>query len=114
MENEKTFDLINQVRQFEGQKPLGGFQEFMKEYPQLFLTMGHTGRDTPKEGKMAGFDLRNVPTRIQLYIRAKAKLNVVAHQNGLTQTVARYSNNHHLQRDFPIGSNFVQGEFYYE
>jgi hypothetical protein len=59
-ENEKTFDLINQVRQFEGQKPLGGFQEFMKEYPQLFLTMGHTGRDTPKEGKMAGFDLRNV------------------------------------------------------
>ena len=59
-ENEKTFDLINQVRQFEGKPPLGGFQEFMKEYPQLFLTMGHTGRDTPKEGKMAGFDLRNV------------------------------------------------------
>jgi len=59
-ENEKTFDLINQVRQFEGEPPLGGFQEFMREYPQLFLTMGHTGRDTPKEGKMAGFDLRNV------------------------------------------------------
>lgn len=32
----------------------------MKEYPQLFLTMGHTGRDTPKEGKGGGFDIRNI------------------------------------------------------
>ena len=57
-------------------------------------------------------DLRHVDIRIQLYIRAKAKLNVVGHQNGLTQTVARYSNNYQLQRDFPIGSNFVKGEKY--
>jgi hypothetical protein len=57
-------------------------------------------------------DLRHVDIRIQLYIRSKAKLNVVAHQNGLTQTVARYSNNYELQRDFPIGSNFIRGETY--
>tara|TARA_R100000231_G_C5329817_1_gene165991 strand:+ start:1538 stop:2980 length:1443 start_codon:yes stop_codon:yes gene_type:complete len=57
-------------------------------------------------------DLRHVDIRIQLYIRAKAKLNVVGHQNGLTQTVARYTKNYQLQRDFPIGSNFVDGEVY--
>ena len=59
-ENEKTFDVINQVREFEGKKPLGGFQEFMKEYPDLFLTMGHTGREDPKQGKGGGFDLRHI------------------------------------------------------
>ena len=32
----------------------------MKEYPALFLTMGHTGREDPKQGKGGGFDLRNV------------------------------------------------------
>ena len=59
-ENEKTFDVINQVREFEGKEPLGGFKQFMKEYPDLFLTMGHTGREDPKQGKVGGFDLRNV------------------------------------------------------
>jgi hypothetical protein len=57
-------------------------------------------------------DLRHIDIRIQLYIRAKAKLNVVGHQNGLTQTIARYSTNYQVQRDFPIGSNFVEGECY--
>ena len=59
-ENEKTFDVINQIREFEGKEPLGGFKQFMKEYPDLFLTMGHTGREDPKQGKVGGFDLRNV------------------------------------------------------
>jgi len=52
--------------------------------------------------------------RIQLYIRTKAKLNVAGFQNGLTHTVARYSKNYQLQRDFPIGSNFIKGETYLE
>ena len=59
-ENEKTFDVINQIRQFEGQKPLAGFKEFIEKYPDLFLTMGHTGRSDPKQGQGGGFDLRNV------------------------------------------------------
>ena len=50
-ENEKTFDVINQVREFEGKKPLSGFKEFMNKYPDLFLTMAHTGREDPKQGK---------------------------------------------------------------
>jgi hypothetical protein len=57
-------------------------------------------------------DLRHIDLRIQLYIRSKAKLNVAAFQNGLTHTVARYSKNYQLQRDFPIGSNFIKGETY--
>ena len=51
---------MNVVREFEGKEPLGGFKQFMKEYPDLFLTMGHTGREDPKQGKVGGFDLRNV------------------------------------------------------
>ncbi len=57
-------------------------------------------------------DLRHIDLRIQLYIRSSAKLNVAAFQNGLTHTVARYSKNYQLQRDFPMGSNFIKGETY--
>jgi hypothetical protein len=57
-------------------------------------------------------DLRHIDLRIQLYIRTKAKLNVSGFQNGLTQTVARYSKTYQLQRDFPLGSNFIKGETY--
>ena len=57
-------------------------------------------------------DLRHIDLRIQLYIRSAAKLNVAAFQNGLTHTVARYSKNYQLQRDFPMGSNFIKGETY--
>ena len=57
-------------------------------------------------------DLRHIDLRIQLYIRTKAKLNVAGWQNGLTHTVARYSKNYQLQRDFPMGSNFIKGETY--
>ena len=58
-------------------------------------------------------DLRHIDVRMQLYIRAKAKLNVTGYQNGLTHTVARYTKNYQLQRDFPIGSNFIKGETYF-
>jgi len=58
-------------------------------------------------------DLRHIDLRIQLYIRSKAKLNVAGKQNGLTQTVARYSKTYQLQRDFPLGSNFIKGETYF-
>jgi len=59
-ENEKTFNFLNEIRVAEGKEPMGGFKQFMKEYPDLFLTMGHTGREDPKEGVMGAFDLVNV------------------------------------------------------
>jgi len=59
-ENEKTFNFLNEIRVAEGKEPMGGFKQFMKEHPDLFLTMGHTGREDPKEGMMGAFDLVNV------------------------------------------------------
>jgi len=58
-------------------------------------------------------DLRHIDVRMQLYIRSKARLNVSGYQNGLTHTVARYTKNYQLQRDFPIGSNCIKGETYF-
>jgi hypothetical protein len=59
-ENEKTFNFLNEIRVAEGKEPMKNFKQFMKEHPSLFLTMGHTGREDPKEGVMGAFDLVNV------------------------------------------------------
>ena len=54
-------------------------------------------------------DLRYIDLRVQLYIRSKAKFNI-GNQCGLTQTIARYSKCYTTQRQFPIGSNIIEGE----
>jgi hypothetical protein len=56
-------------------------------------------------------DMRHIDIRVQLYIKSKATLNLGS-QTGMTQTVARYSNLLTIQRQFPIGSNYVKGEIY--
>ena len=56
-------------------------------------------------------DMRNMPVRIQLYIRSKAKYNI-GNQCGTTQLIARYSKTYTIQRQFPIAHNFVRGEIY--
>ena len=56
-------------------------------------------------------DMRNMPVRIQLYIRSKAKYNV-GNQCGTTQLTTRYSKTYTVQRQFPIAHNFVRGEIY--
>jgi hypothetical protein len=56
-------------------------------------------------------DLRHIDLRIQLYIRSKAKFNI-GNQCGLTQTIARYSKCYTSQRQYPIGSNIIDGEIY--
>ena len=56
-------------------------------------------------------DLRHIDLRIQLYIRSKAKFNI-GNQCGLTQTIVRYSKCYTTQRQFPIGSNIIDGEIY--
>jgi hypothetical protein len=54
-------------------------------------------------------DLRHIDLRIQLYIKSKAKLNLGL-QCGTTQCIARYSKCVSIQRQFPIGSNIIDGE----
>jgi hypothetical protein len=54
-------------------------------------------------------DMRHMDIRIQLYIKSKAKVNVGI-QCGTTQCIVRYSDCISIQRQFPIGSNIVEGE----
>ena len=56
-------------------------------------------------------DLRHIDIRIQLYIKSKAKLNV-GNQCGVNHMVVRHSNVYEVQRQFPLGGNFVKGEIY--
>lgn len=56
-------------------------------------------------------DMRHMPVRMQLYIRSKAKYNV-GNQCGTTQLVARTSDVYTVQRQFPIGGNYVNDEIY--
>ena len=56
-------------------------------------------------------DMRHIDLRIQLYIKSKAKVNI-GNQCGTTQTIARYSKSYNIQRQFPMGSNIVEGEIY--
>jgi hypothetical protein len=58
-----------------------------------------------------GFDLRNVPTRIQLYIRTKAKINIGTHC-GFLDCVSRYSRVYQIQRVFPLNQNVLENEVY--
>ena len=69
-------------------------------------------KETPFDFIEKALDLRHIDLRIQLYIRSKAKLNI-ARQNGITSTLPRYSKTYQLQVQFPIGSNFVEGETYF-
>lgn len=56
-------------------------------------------------------NIRNIDTRIQLYIKSKAKVNI-GNQTGVTQMVTRYSNVIQLQRQVPMAGNIVKGETY--
>ena len=68
-------------------------------------------KDTPFNFINKALDLRHMDIRIQLYIRSKAKLNV-GNQCGTMQTVCRYSEVYTVQRQFPIGGNFINNEIY--
>ena len=54
-------------------------------------------------------DMRNMPVRIQLYIKSRARYNI-GNQCGTSQLVTRYSKVYSVQRQFPIAHNFVRGE----
>jgi hypothetical protein len=54
-------------------------------------------------------NLRHINFRIQLYIKSKAKVNI-GNQCGTNHMVVRYSDVIDIQRQFPIGHNFIKGE----
>ena len=56
-------------------------------------------------------NLRNIDVRIQLYIKSKAKVNIGS-QAGINHLVVRYSDVYEVQRQFPLGGNYVKGETY--
>tara|TARA_R110000824_G_scaffold131872_2_gene294156 strand:- start:1890 stop:3353 length:1464 start_codon:yes stop_codon:yes gene_type:complete len=56
-------------------------------------------------------DMKNMDLRIQLYIKSKAKVNI-GNQCGTNHLVSRYSDVCEVQRQFPLGHNFVKGETY--
>ena len=58
-----------------------------------------------------GFDMRHVSTRIQLYIRTKAKLNIGTHR-GFLDCVSRYSKVFQILRVFPLNQNIIEAEYY--
>ena len=67
--------------------------------------------ETPFKDINNVLDMRYIDMRIQLYIKSKAKLNV-GNQCGVNHMTVRYSDVYEVQRQFPIGSNFVRGEVY--
>jgi len=79
-------------------------------YPYFYLTPeplkgGHFSYVNP------AMDLRHMDIRIQLYIRSRAKLNV-GNQCGVLDTLPRYADVYSVQRQYPLGGNFVEGEIY--
>jgi hypothetical protein len=56
-------------------------------------------------------DLRNISTRIQLYIRSKAKLNLGTHC-GFLDCVSRYSKVYQIQRVYPLNQNNIETNTY--
>ena len=57
-----------------------------------------------------GLDLRHVDTRIQLYIKTKAKFNV-GNQTGVNDTIANYTPTFTVARP-NIGSNIIRSQHY--
>jgi hypothetical protein len=56
-------------------------------------------------------DMRHMETRLQLYIRSKAKLNIGTHC-GIVDAVAGYSQAFQIQRVFPLNQNVIEANHY--
>jgi len=56
-------------------------------------------------------DMRHMDTRLQLYIRSKAKLNIGTHC-GILDCITRYSDAFQIQRVFPLNQNVIESEHY--
>tara|TARA_Y100000034_G_scaffold83586_1_gene100066 strand:- start:205 stop:1143 length:939 start_codon:yes stop_codon:yes gene_type:complete len=56
-------------------------------------------------------DMRHMDTRLQLYIRSRAKINIGNHC-GFLDSISRYTNVFQIQRVFPLNHNIVELENY--
>jgi len=56
-------------------------------------------------------DMRHMDTRLQLYIRSKAKLNIGTHC-GIIDAISRYSQAFQIQRVFPLNQNVIEANHY--
>ena len=56
-------------------------------------------------------DMRHIDTRVQLYIRSKAKLNIGTH-SGFLDCLPRYTKVFQIQRVFPLNHNNVEKNYY--
>tara|TARA_R110001583_G_scaffold149076_4_gene301014 strand:- start:1651 stop:2565 length:915 start_codon:yes stop_codon:yes gene_type:complete len=56
-------------------------------------------------------DMRHIDTRIQLYIRSKAKINIGTHC-GFLDCLPRYTKVYQIQRVFPLNHNNVEKNYY--
>ena len=83
-------------------------QQKINEYnlPMFYWT---SEQDSGFKFKKA-LDLRNINTRIQLYIKSVAKFNV-GNQSGMNDTIANYSPTYTVPRG-QLGSNYVKSEIY--
>ena len=61
---------------------------------------------TPFNFIKKALDLRNIDVRVQLFIKAKARLNI-SNQCGMNHLVIRYSNCYESQRQYPIEHNYL-------
>ena len=85
-------------------------QQQQQQQQQQALMMGQFS-NIRASNSMFTLDMRHMNLRIQLYIKSKAKVNI-GNQCGTTQTIARYSKSYNIQRQFPMGSNIIEGEIY--
>lgn len=67
--------------------------------------------ETPFNFIKSVLDIRNIPLRIQLYLKSKAKINI-ANQCGTNHLIVRYSPTYEVQRQYPLEGNFVKGIYY--
>lgn len=88
---------------------LNTFLEKWKDLPFFYWTYKNPN-ELPIKFKKC-FDMRHVPTRIQLYIRTKAKLNIGTHC-GFLDSVSRHSKVFQIQRVFPLNHNVIESEYY--
>ena len=85
------------------------FLEKWKDIPFFYWTYKNPNQ-LPINFKKC-LDIRNIPTRIQMYIRTKAKFNIGTHC-GFLDCVSRYSKVFQIQRVFPLNHNVIESEHY--
>jgi hypothetical protein len=94
----------------EGNKMLlNTFLEKWKDVPFFYWTYKNPNK-LPLNFKKC-LDMKHIPTRIQLYIRTKAKFNIGTHC-GFLDCVSKHSKVFQIQRVFPLNHNVIESEHY--